>query len=143
MPTYFYLIIAFAVAAAFSLVTMPWLLRICHRFSLYDLPSERKVHKSGIPRLGGIVFVPAVLTGTSMIASITSTASTASASGILSPKRAATKNIEDTSASIKRRLLKNLCGLRSVNTVKSPHEQRKNGKTAFILSTIPFIATLP
>lgn len=63
MPTYFYLIIAFAVAAAFSLVTMPWLLRICHRFSLYDLPSERKVHKSGIPRLGGIVFVPAVLTG--------------------------------------------------------------------------------
>lgn len=63
MPAYLYLIIAFATAAIFSAVAMPWLLRICHRLRLYDLPNERKVHKSGIPRLGGIVFVPAVLVG--------------------------------------------------------------------------------
>lgn len=63
MRTYVYLIIAFSAAALFSAIVMPWLLRICHHFSLYDLPDERKVHKSGIPRLGGIVFVPAVIVG--------------------------------------------------------------------------------
>lgn len=42
---------------------MPWLLRICHRHQLYDLPAERKVHKNGVPRLGGVMFIPAMLVG--------------------------------------------------------------------------------
>ncbi|MCQ2205668.1 MAG: undecaprenyl/decaprenyl-phosphate alpha-N-acetylglucosaminyl 1-phosphate transferase [Bacteroidaceae bacterium] len=57
------LLVAFFAAALFTRVVMPWLLRLCHKFKLYDLPSERKVHKSGVPRLGGIVFVPAVVVG--------------------------------------------------------------------------------
>lgn len=40
-----------------------WLLALCHKRGLYDLPSSRKVHQSGVPRLGGVVFVPAMLIG--------------------------------------------------------------------------------
>lgn len=42
---------------------LPWLLTLCYKFGIYDLPTERKVHKNGIPRLGGVVFVPAMLIG--------------------------------------------------------------------------------
>lgn len=42
---------------------MPWLLRLCHKHQLYDLPAERKVHKNGVPRLGGVMFIPAMLVG--------------------------------------------------------------------------------
>lgn len=42
---------------------LTWLLALCHKRGLYDLPSSRKVHQSGVPRLGGVVFVPATLVG--------------------------------------------------------------------------------
>lgn len=42
---------------------MPWLLRLCHKHQIYDLPTERKVHKNGVPRLGGVIFIPAMLAG--------------------------------------------------------------------------------
>lgn len=40
-----------------------WLLALYHKRGLYDLPSSRKVHQSGVPRLGGVVFVPSMLVG--------------------------------------------------------------------------------
>lgn len=58
-----HILISFLVSAVVATILLPWLLTLCHRYGLYDLPDERKIHKSGIPRLGGVVFVPAMLMG--------------------------------------------------------------------------------
>lgn len=42
---------------------MPFLLKLCRRKGIYDLPNERKVHHNKIPRLGGILFIPSMLVG--------------------------------------------------------------------------------
>lgn len=42
---------------------MPFLLKYCRFKGLYDMPDSRKVHKYAIPRLGGVVFMPAMLVG--------------------------------------------------------------------------------
>lgn len=60
---FIYIIISFVVSALVALIALPRLLDVCHKYRLYDLPSERKVHKNGIPRLGGVVFIPAMLLG--------------------------------------------------------------------------------
>lgn len=44
-------------------IAMPFLLKYCKLKGLYDVPDARKVHKNAIPRLGGIVFMPAMLVG--------------------------------------------------------------------------------
>lgn len=44
-------------------VAMPFLLKYCRLKGLYDIPDARKVHTNAIPRLGGIVFMPAMLVG--------------------------------------------------------------------------------
>lgn len=46
-----------------SVILMRQLLRICYEHRLYDRFEERKLHKTNIPRLGGIIFVPAALAG--------------------------------------------------------------------------------
>lgn len=46
-----------------TLIIMPFLLDICKKRGLYDMPNERKVHANKIPRLGGVVFAPAMLIG--------------------------------------------------------------------------------
>ena len=46
-----------------TFIMMPSLLDICKRRGLYDMPNERKVHANKIPRLGGVVFAPAMLIG--------------------------------------------------------------------------------
>lgn len=56
-------LIAVILSAASTFLIMPRLLKVCYKRGLYDLPDNRKVHKHGIPRLGGIVFVPATLIG--------------------------------------------------------------------------------
>lgn len=58
-----HLLISFVTSALVALCLMPWLLRLCHKHQIYDLPAERKVHKNGVPRLGGVVFIPAMLAG--------------------------------------------------------------------------------
>lgn len=42
-------------------VAIPGILDFCKRRQLYDVPTGRKVHKSPIPRLGGISFLPSML----------------------------------------------------------------------------------
>lgn len=42
---------------------MPFLLKLCKRKGIYDLPNERKVHHNKIPRLGGTLFTPSMLIG--------------------------------------------------------------------------------
>lgn len=61
--SFLYIITSFAVAALVTMVIMPWLLRLCYKREIFDLPDKRKVHKNSVPRLGGIVFAPATLIG--------------------------------------------------------------------------------
>lgn len=42
-------------------VLIPQILLIAFRKNLFDVPDERKIHTSPIPRLGGIAFFPAIL----------------------------------------------------------------------------------
>ncbi len=59
----FYPYISFAVAMAVTFVCMPVLLQFCKTRGLFDMPNSRKVHHNCIPRLGGTLFVPAMLAG--------------------------------------------------------------------------------
>ncbi len=63
MNIYLYIILSFVVAAIVTAITMPWLLHLCYKREIFDLPNSRKVHKNNVPRLGGIVFAPAALIG--------------------------------------------------------------------------------
>ena len=57
-----YLLGAFLVSLICGFVFTPLILDFCKRKRLYDIPSERKVHKNATPRLGGISFFPSMLT---------------------------------------------------------------------------------
>lgn len=61
MNILFYCLTAFIISLLVSLVSLHRILKLCHRYKLYDLPNARKVHKSGVPRLGGAAFLPALL----------------------------------------------------------------------------------
>jgi UDP-N-acetylmuramyl pentapeptide phosphotransferase/UDP-N-acetylglucosamine-1-phosphate transferase len=51
------------VGLVFAFWVMPFLLKFCRLKGFYDKPNERKVHKNAIPRLGGVIFMPAMLIG--------------------------------------------------------------------------------
>ena len=61
-----YPLLALIVSLLFTCIAMPWLLKFCKKRGLYDVPDERKVHANNIPRLGGSLFVPAMLVGMSV-----------------------------------------------------------------------------
>ena len=63
MSEYVYLLFSMFISAVTAMILMPWLLYLCHKNKLYDQPDERKMHNNNIPRMGGIVFVPATLLG--------------------------------------------------------------------------------
>ena len=56
-------LISFFVSALCASLFMPRLLQFCKRRGLYDMPNERKVHTSKIPRLGGALFMPCAMIG--------------------------------------------------------------------------------
>lgn len=59
-----YIGFAFIISWLVTFCAMPWLLKLCKKRGLYDIPDERKVHHTNnIPRLGGVAFVPAMLVG--------------------------------------------------------------------------------
>ena len=57
-----YTIVAFLVSCAFTATLMPHVIKFCEQKNLYDRPNERKIHRLAVPRLGGILFMPAKLT---------------------------------------------------------------------------------
>lgn len=63
---YIFPLIALFASLLFTCIAMPWLLKFCKKRGLYDVPDERKVHSNNIPRLGGSLFVPAMLVGMSV-----------------------------------------------------------------------------
>ena len=61
MIQYSIIFIAFLFSAICGLISIPLILNFCKEKGLYDIPDERKIHKTGIPRLGGISFLPSML----------------------------------------------------------------------------------
>ena len=59
---------AFVVSFACGMMFIPWILDFCKRRGLYDIPNARKIHKSKIPRLGGVAFIPSTLIGFTAVA---------------------------------------------------------------------------
>jgi UDP-N-acetylmuramyl pentapeptide phosphotransferase/UDP-N-acetylglucosamine-1-phosphate transferase len=57
-----YLLGAFLLSMICGFVFTPVILNFCKWKKLYDVPDERKIHKKAIPRLGGISFIPSMLT---------------------------------------------------------------------------------
>lgn len=51
----------FILGTAISYLLTPLIIYLGHKFSLLDYPNERKVHKSPVPRIGGIVIYTAFI----------------------------------------------------------------------------------
>lgn len=52
-------------------ILIPQILLIAFRKSLFDVPDERKIHHSAVPRLGGMAFAPVVLFSTVLLLGVT------------------------------------------------------------------------
>ena len=57
-----YLLGAFLLSLICGLVFTPVILNYCKQKKLYDIPNERKIHSNAVPRLGGLSFLPSMLT---------------------------------------------------------------------------------
>ena len=44
-----------------GLISIPLIINFCYKHNIFDMPTARKVHKRGIPRLGGVCFLPSML----------------------------------------------------------------------------------
>ena len=67
MEQIFILVAGFLLAALLGKLFIPGILVIAHQKNLFDLPDERKVHTSPIPRLGGVTFFPVIVFVTSVV----------------------------------------------------------------------------
>ena len=56
-----FIILAFVISAYIARLIIPRILLISFRKKLFDIPDARKLHKSAIPRLGGVSFFPTIL----------------------------------------------------------------------------------
>ena len=59
----FPLITSFLSAGVVTLVGLPYIIKACRYFEYFDIPDERKVHRKPVPRLGGLIFMPAAAVG--------------------------------------------------------------------------------
>ncbi len=50
----------FVLSAVFAGIVIPQILLIAFRRKIFDMPDERKIHSSLVPRLGGIAFMPVI-----------------------------------------------------------------------------------
>lgn len=57
-----YIIICIVVGAAITLYATPHTIRLAYKRQWFDSLGDRKIHSEIVPRIGGIVFVPALLT---------------------------------------------------------------------------------
>ncbi len=56
-----YICVVFIISCLVTFCAMQWLLKLCKKKHIYDIPNERKVHHNNIPRLGGVLFMPTVI----------------------------------------------------------------------------------
>ena len=65
MKTYFAL---FLIATVASLIATPLIRRFCQRFKLLDVPlGGRRIHRTAVPRLGGIAIYLSCLSALSLL----------------------------------------------------------------------------
>ena len=57
------LLTSFLSAVIVTLVGLPFIIKACRYFEYFDIPDERKVHRKPVPRLGGLIFMPAAVVG--------------------------------------------------------------------------------
>lgn len=55
------MILGFALCVCLAGIIIPQILLIAFRRKLFDVPDERKIHTSAVPRLGGIAFEPVII----------------------------------------------------------------------------------
>lgn len=58
---YLFMAAAFLTAVIMGMILIPNILFISYKKKLFDVPDARKVHKTPVPRLGGLSFFPAIL----------------------------------------------------------------------------------
>lgn len=63
-------VVSFLVSVFLTGIIIPKILLIAYRKNLLDIPDARKIHKSGIPRLGGMAFVPSLLFSVCLVTGI-------------------------------------------------------------------------
>ena len=51
-------------------VIIPRILLISHKHQLYDIPDERKIHDTPVPRLGGLSFFPVLVISISLMMAV-------------------------------------------------------------------------
>jgi len=56
-------IVSFLSGVIVTAVGLPLIIKVCRHFEYYDVPDERKVHRKPVPRLGGLIFMPAAVVG--------------------------------------------------------------------------------
>lgn len=59
----FLIIVALLLGLVCGRVFTPVILSYCKRHKLYDIPNERKMHTTAIPRMGGLTFFPVMMLG--------------------------------------------------------------------------------
>lgn len=64
------IVLDFLLCAFFAGIVIPKILLIAFRKNLYDIPNERKIHTSAVPRLGGIAFKPVIFFSTALLVGI-------------------------------------------------------------------------
>ena len=57
------LAVSFVSAMIVTAVGLPFIVKECRRLKYFDFPDERKVHRIPVPRLGGMIFMPAAVVG--------------------------------------------------------------------------------
>ncbi len=55
--------IPFVTCIILALAAIPFIIQMCYKHELYDMPNGRKIHKIAIPRLGGVIFMPITAIG--------------------------------------------------------------------------------
>ena len=52
--------IPFITCIILAIIAIPFIVHICYKHELYDMPNGRKIHKIAVPRLGGLAFLPSM-----------------------------------------------------------------------------------
>ena len=56
-------LVSFLSAMIVTAIGLPLIIRACRTYKYFDIPDERKIHRKPIPRLGGLIFMPAAVVG--------------------------------------------------------------------------------
>ena len=67
---YIYIVGAFMLSFLLASVVIPRIIFISYKKRLFDVPDTRKVHKTPVPRLGGLAFLPVILISLCVITGI-------------------------------------------------------------------------